>query len=167
VSLADRHWPLLKTTCRPLNGTIEYILGLNHDYLLLDDEVKSINSDYDDVDHSPPKSAFANVASATTSAISHLSLSGAPAPVRSSIRVVVKVVTTALVVLIAIYLPGFEQVMSFLGSFSAFVICVHGPILANLALNWQDISRAGFVVDCVLLAISTGELPLGGNTATL
>lgn len=39
-----------------------------------------------------------------------------------------RAVVTGAIVAAAIYLPGFERVMAFLGSFSAFLICIILPV---------------------------------------
>lgn len=43
-------------------------------------------------------------------------------------RVFTRTIVTALVTAAAIYLPGFGRVMAFLGSFSAFLICIILPV---------------------------------------
>ncbi|GAA99963.1 hypothetical protein E5Q_06666 [Mixia osmundae IAM 14324] len=76
-------------------------------------------------------------------------------PVKRGVRVLVKVATTAVVTLIAILLPQFEVVMSFLGSFSAFVICVIIPVSSLMRIFKSRLSRLEYAVDVGLLAIST------------
>ncbi|OWT36147.1 solute carrier family 32 (vesicular inhibitory amino acid transporter) [Cryptococcus neoformans] len=46
-----------------------------------------------------------------------------------------RVVITALCVGIAVVLPGFGRVMAFLGSFSAFLICIILPLLFYIRLS--------------------------------
>jgi len=44
-------------------------------------------------------------------------------------------------VTVSVLIPNFSAMMSFLGSFSAFTICIIGPILAHIQLNggkWWD-----------------------------
>jgi vesicular inhibitory amino acid transporter len=55
----------------------------------------------------------------------------------------------ALSILVSIIVPEFSSLMAFLGSFSAFMICVIGPISAKIALE----GRCG-LVDVSLLAIA-------------
>ncbi|EJD38806.1 hypothetical protein AURDEDRAFT_172125 [Auricularia subglabra TFB-10046 SS5] len=56
----------------------------------------------------------------------------------------------AAVAVVAVLLPDFSASMAFLGSFSAFVLCVLGPIMAKVGVE----ERVG-VLDVVWLAIST------------
>ena len=88
-----------------------------------------------------------------------IDLSNAPPPVKTSVRVAVKLGVTATMVAVAIFFPGFENIMAFLGAFSCFVICVHGPILVDIALNWSTMSLRHKVLNWVLLFIATGTLP--------
>ncbi|WWD07224.1 hypothetical protein V865_005321 [Kwoniella europaea PYCC6329] len=53
---------------------------------------------------------------------------------KATLRVISRTVITALCVATAILLPGFGKVMAFLGSFSAFVICIILPLLFQLKL---------------------------------
>jgi solute carrier family 32 (vesicular inhibitory amino acid transporter) len=57
-----------------------------------------------------------------------------------------RVVFTLLSVTVSILVPEFSSMMAFLGSFSAFMICVIGPISAKVALA----SRCG-MFDALLL----------------
>ncbi|KAG1867878.1 transmembrane amino acid transporter protein-domain-containing protein [Suillus subalutaceus] len=63
--------------------------------------------------------------------------------------IVGRVSIPALSILVSILVPEFSSLMAFLGSFSAFVICVIGPISAKIALE----GRYG-LVDVSLLAIA-------------
>jgi len=96
------------------------------------------------------------VNSAQTSGLSNISLANAPRPVKASLSLLIKIGTTFVIILVAIYWPGFESVMSFLGAFSAFVICVHTPILANLVMNKKEMSYNRILFEYFLLAVSTG-----------
>ena len=51
------------------------------------------------------------------------------------VRACLRVFTTLLSVVVSIAVPEFESVMAFLGSFSAFFICVIGPICAKMAID--------------------------------
>ncbi|KAG1755108.1 transmembrane amino acid transporter protein-domain-containing protein [Suillus paluster] len=64
--------------------------------------------------------------------------------------VVERVSVPALSIMVSIIFPEFSSLMAFLGSFSAFMICVIGPISAKIALG----GRCSFV-DASLLAIAT------------
>jgi vesicular inhibitory amino acid transporter len=47
---------------------------------------------------------------------------------KAVLRVGSRIVTTGVCVITAILLPGFGKVMAFLGSFSAFLICIILPV---------------------------------------
>lgn len=46
-----------------------------------------------------------------------------------------RVVVTLLAVVVSVAVPDFSALMAFLGSFSAFMICVIGPLAANIAIT--------------------------------
>ena len=63
---------------------------------------------------------------------------------QASRRILVPVLTAierilfaALAVSISIFIPEFSSMMAFLGSFSAFMLCVIGPVSAKIALSDQ------------------------------
>ncbi|KAF8414395.1 hypothetical protein L210DRAFT_3593149 [Boletus edulis BED1] len=53
-----------------------------------------------------------------------------------------RIMVPAMSILVSILVPQFSSLMAFLGSFSAFVICVIGPISAKIAMTgrcrWHD-----------------------------
>ena len=59
-----------------------------------------------------------------------------------SLTVVERTFVTLLSVIVSIIIPEFDSVMAFLGSFSAFLICVIGPLSAKARLvgrlTWDD-----------------------------
>ena len=56
---------------------------------------------------------------------------------KTIMRVVLRIGLTAAVVGVAIVFPGFEKVMAFLGSFSAFLICIILPV--RVQLEWSEV----------------------------
>lgn len=60
---------------------------------------------------------------------------------------------TVLATLASIYIPEFSTMMAFLGSFSAFILCILGPIAAKVALQghcgWID----GLLL-CIVLSMT-------------
>ncbi|WWC64942.1 uncharacterized protein I303_107556 [Kwoniella dejecticola CBS 10117] len=64
---------------------------------------------------------------------------------KALLRVVSRTIVTLLCVLVAVLLPGFGRVMAFLGSFSAFLICIILPLVFYLRLaprlNLSDAGR--------------------------
>lgn len=51
---------------------------------------------------------------------------------KSALRVVSRLIVTAVCTIVAILIPGFGKVMAFLGSFSAFLICIILPVRHSL-----------------------------------
>jgi hypothetical protein len=102
---------------------------------------------------------------------------------KRTMRVFVRLVVTALVVAISIFLPDFDRgksflprstfrsfflkrlilfplpvfllVMAFLGAMCAFVICVHGPVLAHMRIFRGRISKVQLAIDSFLIALAT------------
>ncbi|ETS59580.1 hypothetical protein PaG_06502 [Moesziomyces aphidis] len=73
---------------------------------------------------------------------------------RRNCQIALKVGLTALIAVTAVVLPGFEQVMAFLGAFLAFATCVFGPLLANLKLFGAEMRRWRIALDILILAAS-------------
>ncbi|KLT40369.1 hypothetical protein CC85DRAFT_297557 [Cutaneotrichosporon oleaginosum] len=83
-------------------------------------------------------------------------------------RAVMRIVITAAGTVVAIVLPGFEKVMAFLGSFSAFLICIILPIAFYLRLapsvlgvKEEGKARALRVLHLVILVVSTILMCMG------
>ncbi|KAJ7619383.1 transmembrane amino acid transporter protein-domain-containing protein [Roridomyces roridus] len=68
---------------------------------------------------------------------------------RGALFVVQRVGVTLLSVAVSILVPEFSAAMAFLGSFSAFVLCVIGPVAAKVAIN----GRCG-MLDGLLMAVA-------------
>ena len=64
--------------------------------------------------------------------------------------------TTALAVYVSVTIPEFSSMMAFLGSFSAFMICVIGPIFAKMSITGK---REPF--DILLLCVSIVMATMG------
>ncbi|EST04772.1 Amino acid transporter, transmembrane [Kalmanozyma brasiliensis GHG001] len=80
--------------------------------------------------------------------------SGLTPRTRSILRFTLKIALTLLIALTAVVLPGFEQVMAFLGAFLAFATCVFGPLLANLRLFGKEMRAWRVGVDVIILGVS-------------
>ncbi|QRV90697.1 Transmembrane amino acid transporter protein [Ceratobasidium sp. AG-Ba] len=132
---------------RPLNITIEIMLGIDPAPLPLP------SSD-------PPSSPSQNKQSHAEQPISSshpLSLPTAAHEKRKGmLRAIERVALALAVVLVAILFPAFGAVMAFLGAFSAFMLCVIGPICAKAALA----KRMG-AVDGILLVIAIAMAAAG------
>lgn len=75
---------------------------------------------------------------------------------KALLRTIERIALALSVVAVAILFPAFGAVMAFLGAFSAFMLCVIGPICAKAALE----GRMGWV-DRVLLVIGIGMAAAG------
>ncbi|KAI9598404.1 transmembrane amino acid transporter protein-domain-containing protein [Syncephalis fuscata] len=76
-----------------------------------------------------------------------------PAQLTRPRRLALRSALSTLVCLIAVVFPGFHRVMSLVGSFNAFTVCVIFPILCH----WKIFGRRGAwrTMDTVLLVLST------------
>ncbi|CAE6469193.1 unnamed protein product [Rhizoctonia solani] len=69
------------------------------------------------------------------------------------LRVIERISLALAVVAVAILFPEFGVVMAFLGAFSAFMLCVIGPICAKAALNKRlEVLDAGLLVVAIAMA---------------
>ncbi|KAJ7468733.1 transmembrane amino acid transporter protein-domain-containing protein [Mycena latifolia] len=71
---------------------------------------------------------------------------GSCVTVKAALGVVQRIAVTLLSVTVSILVPEFSAAMAFLGSFSAFVLCVIGPIAAKVAINGRCGVFDGFVM---------------------
>jgi len=105
---------------RPLNLTVEIWLGI-------------------DKPAKPPSSS--RPASPISKTAATLSTSARTTP-RPWLLIIERVVLASMAVGVSIIIPEFSTVMAFLGSFSAFVLCVIGPVCAKVAIErkcaWYD-----------------------------
>ncbi|PSK56613.1 hypothetical protein B9Z65_6237 [Elsinoe australis] len=81
--------------------------------------------------------------------------SGSKMYTRVALRAVIKVVTTIVFVLLAIVLPGFDTIMSLLGSVACFSICIILPCAFHLKLFGKEIPRAERALNWVLIVVSS------------
>ncbi|KAJ7156133.1 transmembrane amino acid transporter protein-domain-containing protein, partial [Mycena filopes] len=121
-------------TTQPLNTAIQILLGI------------------DDRPIAAPEALEAKLA-----ADQH---NGRRVSVKGVMGVVQRVVMTLLSVAVSILVPEFSAAMAFLGSFSAFVLCVIGPIAAKIALE----RRCG-VFDGVVMLLAVGMAVWGTGAA--
>ncbi|KAG0146698.1 hypothetical protein CROQUDRAFT_657050 [Cronartium quercuum f. sp. fusiforme G11] len=75
-------------------------------------------------------------------------------------RLVARFSVTSLVVIVSIVMPDFDRVMSFLGAFAAFVICVILPVSAKLLLH-NESSQLEKGTDLMLLIVSIAMAAIG------
>jgi len=79
---------------------------------------------------------------------------------KRALVVLERVLFTCLSVVVSILVPDFGVAMGFLGSFSAFLICVIGPVAAHIALK----GKCGWV-DGVILLIAIAMAVWGTGSA--
>lgn len=174
----------LNSAClsRPLESTVQYLLGLERNVSAIDlksgssikandssgtyTRIRSGSSYDEDLNASTPRARLSDVnplsanSSSLFSSVSH-SLSAAKPTTRSFLRLIIKVATSLAILLIAIFIPSFDRVMGLLGAFSVFLICAIGPISANIVLHRRSMSYAHIAVDVILLVISIGMAAVG------
>ncbi|KAJ7662895.1 transmembrane amino acid transporter protein-domain-containing protein [Mycena rosella] len=71
---------------------------------------------------------------------------GSRITLKAALGVLQRITVTLLSVTVSILVPEFSAAMAFLGSFSAFVLCVIGPIAAKVAINGRCGVFDGFVM---------------------
>ncbi|KAJ5150518.1 Amino acid transporter transmembrane [Penicillium coprophilum] len=70
-------------------------------------------------------------------------------------RAMVRVFVVAMIVILAVIFPAFDRIMAFLGSFLCFTICIIFPLAFYLKIFGKEISRGEYIVDWILLIISS------------
>ncbi|KAF7319829.1 Aa-trans domain-containing protein [Mycena kentingensis (nom. inval.)] len=121
-------------TTQPLNTAIEILIGIDRPL-------------------AAPEDLQAKLAAPAT---------GRRVSFKNAFGIVQRVVLTLLSVAVSIYVPEFSAAMAFLGSFSAFVLCVIGPIAAKVAIN----GRCG-LFDGIVSVIATAMAVWGTYAAFL
>ncbi|EGG10358.1 uncharacterized protein MELLADRAFT_94434 [Melampsora larici-populina 98AG31] len=135
---------------RPLNLTIEHLLSLGTGEV---DDPHAIQSQpsssgtHQTIEH--------QTVSRSQDTKSHIPKRKAVKLTKAFGRIISRITVTTLVVAVSIIIPDFDRVMSFLGAFAAFVICIVLPVSAELLLN-QNQNRHKFFIglDFVLLILS-------------
>ncbi|KAJ6146580.1 hypothetical protein N7497_008562 [Penicillium chrysogenum] len=70
-------------------------------------------------------------------------------------RAMVRVFVVATIVILAIVFPAFDRIMAFLGSFLCFTICIIFPLAFYLKIFGKEIGRGEYILDWVLLIVSS------------
>jgi len=134
--------PLTKfaLSTRPVNINLEILLGL--------DKQSSQASSEHSTATAPGPSEHTGL---------HLVNKRRPTPIRGALVVVERTVFVCLSVAVSILIPEFSSMMAFLGSFSAFVLCVIGPISVKMALTgrWSFGDAALLVMGVVMATWGT------------
>ncbi|KAJ5584076.1 uncharacterized protein N7459_003876 [Penicillium hispanicum] len=77
------------------------------------------------------------------------------------LRIIVRVFTVALIVVLAVVFPAFDRIMAFLGSFLCFTICIIFPLAFYLKIFGKEISRRERILDWFLLITSSVLAAIG------
>jgi len=141
--------------------------------------LKRRNSSFKDSDYSEPSySTFSEISDdmdtprARTAEVNQSSMSAMLSAVsqplseikpqsKTVVRLIVRIVTSLVLLAIAIFIPSFDRVMGLLGAFSVFIICAIGPLAANIALHRKSMSKTVIVLNWVLLLISVAMGAVG------
>lgn len=75
--------------------------------------------------------------------------------IQKVIRVAVRILTVAVIVLLAVVFPSFDRIMAFLGSFLCFTICIIFPLAFYLKIFGNEIPRSERILDWFLLITSS------------
>ncbi|KAJ5426596.1 hypothetical protein N7465_001666 [Penicillium sp. CMV-2018d] len=70
-------------------------------------------------------------------------------------QAMVRVFVVASIVILAVIFPAFDRIMAFLGSFLCFTICIIFPLAFYLKIFGKEISRGEYILDWILLIISS------------
>jgi solute carrier family 32 (vesicular inhibitory amino acid transporter) len=69
--------------------------------------------------------------------------------------IVIRVVTTAVIIFIAVVFPSFDRIMAFVGSCLCFTICIILPLAFYLKIFAREITFSERILDWVLLLTSS------------
>ncbi|KAI2722640.1 hypothetical protein DTO013E5_3970 [Penicillium roqueforti] len=70
-------------------------------------------------------------------------------------RAMVRVFIVAMIVVLAVIFPAFDRIMAFLGSFLCFTICIIFPLAFHLKIFGKEIGRGEYILDWILLIVSS------------
>ncbi|KAJ7042541.1 transmembrane amino acid transporter protein-domain-containing protein [Mycena alexandri] len=118
-------------TTRPLLTTLEILLGIELPCCSSNDEMKK--------------------------------LSGALASrenVKKALRILQRICLTLLSVMISILVPGFSEILAFVGCSSAFILCVIGPLAANASMSGRCGILDGLIMVSALVMAVWGTVAL-------
>ncbi|KAE8382129.1 transmembrane amino acid transporter protein-domain-containing protein [Aspergillus bertholletiae] len=87
--------------------------------------------------------------------------------IRQSLQAIIRLLVVAVIVLMAIICPSFDRIMALMGSALCFTICIILPLAFYLKIFGQEISREEWVLDWLLLLISSTLAIIGTAWAFL
>lgn len=115
-------------TFQQLNTTLEILLGLDTTPISSPEEL-----------------------AAKPDGLSSISPQGSHVRLKKALAIIQRIVVTVLSVSVSIAIPEFSSMMAFLGSFTAFMLSIVGPVLAKIMID----GRCGFF-DGSLVALGIG-----------
>ncbi|KAJ5963312.1 Amino acid transporter transmembrane [Penicillium vulpinum] len=71
------------------------------------------------------------------------------------LRAMIRVFVVAMIVVLAVIFPDFDRIMAFLGSFLCFTICIIFPLAFYLKIFGKEISRGEYILDWILIIVSS------------
>jgi vesicular inhibitory amino acid transporter len=74
---------------------------------------------------------------------------------RGILKLTIRIVLPLLIVIVAIFIPSFDKIMSLLGSLAGFTICIILPCLFHLTLFKGQLSVKQRVLDWTLVVVAT------------
>ncbi|KAJ6574808.1 transmembrane amino acid transporter protein-domain-containing protein [Mycena capillaripes] len=80
--------------------------------------------------------------------------------VKQTLRVVQRICITLLSVMMSVLVPGFSEILAFLGVSSVFMLCVIGPLAANASLSGRCTVFDGSIIVLALLMAVWGTVAL-------
>ncbi|CAG7935105.1 unnamed protein product [Penicillium nalgiovense] len=85
----------------------------------------------------------------------HVLAENGPKTLQKVSRAMVRVFVVAMIVILAIVFPAFDRIMAFLGSFLCFTICIIFPLAFYLKIFGKEIGRGEYILDWILLIVSS------------
>ena len=72
---------------------------------------------------------------------------------RGALKAVIRVLTLAVIILLAILVPSFDTIMAFMGSAMAFSICIVLPLAFHLKLFGKELNVRERVLNWILMVV--------------
>lgn len=80
-------------------------------------------------------------------------LLGLPGYTRGVLKAVIRILTLAVIILLAILVPSFDKIMAFMGSAMAFSICIVLPLAFHLKLFGKELNMRERVLNWILMVV--------------
>lgn len=89
------------------------------------------------------------------------SLGGMSSLGRGVLRIAIRILVTVAFVVIAIFVPSFDRVMSLMGSLACFTICIILPCAFHVKIFGKELSRRQKLLDWTLIIVCTVLATIG------